>query len=195
MSTTAVASGVKSGGSSPWGTIQIVEEIGPGIQRVHTAGHGGLKLDRKRNAAVPEYMRRTGGWYEEDCEYAIPIVVFPESFSPQVLPGAESTLKNYFPDEYERFRGTVILPGESYARDEKAFHEKHKNDWVVVSAWSDGEEWVPYGMVGVCASPGRSYEPGRLTKWFLVPVAEYQARGKFGFVIDPARHIEIKPRE
>lgn len=50
--------------SSPWGAIQDKRELAPGIWQVSTAGHGGIKLSRERNAAVPAYMRAEGGWYE-----------------------------------------------------------------------------------------------------------------------------------
>jgi hypothetical protein len=60
---------------SRWGPIQTKSELAPGVWSVSTAGHGGIKLSRERNAAVPAYLRREGGWYEEDCEWAIAAVV------------------------------------------------------------------------------------------------------------------------
>lgn len=61
---------------TPWGSSQSVITIAPGIVVVDTAGHGGVKLDRKRNAKIPLGARTEGGWYEEDCEALIPLVVF-----------------------------------------------------------------------------------------------------------------------
>ncbi len=50
--------------TSPWGVIQDKRELAPGIWQVSTASHGGIKLSRERNAAMPDYMRNEGGWYE-----------------------------------------------------------------------------------------------------------------------------------
>jgi len=66
---------LKEGSSSPWGKIQHVEALGRGACFVSTASHGGIKLDRVRNAMVPKAARRERGWYEEDCEVAIPLAV------------------------------------------------------------------------------------------------------------------------
>lgn len=62
--------------SSPWGKVDGCETIAPGFLSVSTSSHGGIKLDRARNAKVPEQWRRPGGWYEEDSDYAIPFLVF-----------------------------------------------------------------------------------------------------------------------
>jgi hypothetical protein len=58
---------------SPWGAVQHGERLADGVFFVSTAGHGGIKLDRARNALVPEVFRKEGGWYEEDCDWAIPM--------------------------------------------------------------------------------------------------------------------------
>jgi len=66
--------------TSPWGAVQHQTEIIPGMTMVHTAGHGGIHLDRKLYAKMPVYMKTTsyssGGWYEEDCDWCLPFVVF-----------------------------------------------------------------------------------------------------------------------
>ena len=45
--------------------------LAPGAWSVDTAGHGGIKLDAARNRKVPAVARQAGGWYEEDCQWAI----------------------------------------------------------------------------------------------------------------------------
>ena len=60
---------------SPWGAIQSTHTLADGALFVTTAGHGGVKLDRRRNAAIPAPARSAGGWYEEDCQWAIPAFV------------------------------------------------------------------------------------------------------------------------
>lgn len=63
---------------TPWGPSQSVTTVAPGVLIVDTAGHGGVKLDRKRNAKVPAGARKPRGWYEEDCEALVPLLVFFE---------------------------------------------------------------------------------------------------------------------
>ena len=61
-----------------WGKAQDVTSLTEGAWLVSTASHGGIKLDRARNAMVPKAARCKGGWYEEDCNIAIPAAIFPE---------------------------------------------------------------------------------------------------------------------
>src|SRR5271165_6274308 len=68
--------------NSPWGKVDHTEELAPGIWSVSTPGHGGLKLSTQRNGMMPPYMKRAGGWYEEDCEWSLVALVFPEVFTP-----------------------------------------------------------------------------------------------------------------
>jgi hypothetical protein len=98
---------------SPWGPVQNAEEYAPGVWKIDTASHGGFKLSRQRNAAVPAYMRSKGGWYEEDCQWAFVALAFPELFQqlrPWQKPGdkthyqyAIETAQRWYPDEYRHF--------------------------------------------------------------------------------------------
>jgi hypothetical protein len=64
------------GSSSPWGPIQTVEALGPDAVSVITASHGGLRLSPAGFARLPEAIRETAhsanGWFEEDCDWALP---------------------------------------------------------------------------------------------------------------------------
>jgi hypothetical protein len=62
---------MQEGSRSPWGKIQDVRELAEGAWMVSTAGHGGIKLSAARNRKVPAPAREPGGWYEEDCQWAI----------------------------------------------------------------------------------------------------------------------------
>lgn len=73
---------------TPWGKAQTVTTVAPGIVVVDTAGHGGVKLDRKRNAKIPMAARLHGGWYEEDCEALIPLLVFYDEMKSTIAPSA-----------------------------------------------------------------------------------------------------------
>src|SRR5689334_14581410 len=64
------------GSSSPWGPVQTVEALGPDAVSVTTASHGGLRVSLTALARLPEAIRQTGysagGWFEEDCDWALP---------------------------------------------------------------------------------------------------------------------------
>jgi hypothetical protein len=195
---------MREGMNTPWGKAQSAEQLAPGIFAVSTAGHGGIKLDRKLNSKVPEYMRRKGGWYEEDCEWAIPYVIFSELLLANGdkhaigLIGRNthiSTLRNWYPAAYERFFNVVLVEGESSVRDSELFAERNANNWLVTAAWGDWQPGVPKGLVGVVATEGGkrgSYLEKVAERYFLVPNDEYQNRSSNGFVINLDQHKEIE---
>jgi len=180
--------------STPWGKSDHTHKIAPGITFYGTPSHGGIKVSEKQNQLIPEYMREASGWYEEDCDYAKVVAVFPELFDDKEREAAKEVFAGYFPDEYEKFYAVTLAPGESYAKDQRQFYADHAQDWIVVSAWGHWHPAVPKGMVGVMAVVGgrdeRPYKQ-KEQKYFLVPDSEYEVKGKFGFVVDPARHQEI----
>ncbi|MHC2552400.1 DUF7007 domain-containing protein [Bradyrhizobium elkanii] len=180
--------------SSPWGAIQDKRELAPGIWSVSTAGHGGIKLSRERNAAMPDYMRNEGGWYEEDCEWAKAAVVHPIGFQ-NVVGGrtefelAMETFRNWHSNEYERFTGVLLEKGQSTVRDEHLFRVENHDNFVVTAAWGDWAHWVPKGKVGVVA------KCQHVEKWFLVDDDLYQKRDRNGYVIDLTSDTEITKPE
>ena len=100
-----------SGGRSPWGKIDYVQQMGDGIYIVGTPGHGGVWLSRERLKEMPATLKtRTqfydgGPWFEEDCEVARVMVAFPEAF-PDMSPGqGEEHLKSVHPDIYKAWMG------------------------------------------------------------------------------------------
>lgn len=63
------------GSSSLWGPIQHITPLGPDAVVVSTASHGGVCVSRAALERLPEPLRHTaysGGWFEEDCDWAIP---------------------------------------------------------------------------------------------------------------------------
>ncbi|WP_315768482.1 MULTISPECIES: DUF7007 domain-containing protein [unclassified Bradyrhizobium] len=187
--------------TSPWGAIQDKKELAPGIWQISTAGHGGIKLSRERNAAVPKYMRREGGWYEEDCEWALAAAVHPIGFQRVIKTDGKpartefemaiETFRHWHPDAYENFTGVPLLPGESRIKDERQFALDNEGNFVVAAAWGEWASWVPEGKVGVIAR--RSSD--KAEKWFLVDAGLYSKRTGWGFVIDLARDTEISKPE
>jgi hypothetical protein len=110
---------------TPWGKPDQVDEYVPGITWYDTPSHGGFHLDRYHNKQVPDYMRRAGGWYEEDCDWAIVATVFPDAIlrhdknPEETFKNARATLRNWHPDAYERFYSLTLQPGESFKRDQQ----------------------------------------------------------------------------
>jgi hypothetical protein len=190
--------------NSPWGQVDHTEEFAPGIWRVSTPGHGGFKLSPQRQRMMPDYMKRPGAWYEEDCEWSLVAVVFRDEFD-KLRPWqieqkvtetdyqhALKTARGWYPDEFERFFGVTLAPGESHVKDERNFLKEHANDFIVVAAWGAWAKFVPASMVGVCARRGGRGNPRGEEKWFLIPDAEYEKRHcGLHFLIDESRHQEI----
>jgi hypothetical protein len=197
---------VYQGMPTPWGTAQTASILAPGIGMVTTAGHGGVKLSRDRQAKIPDYMRCEGAWYEEDCECNIVFTVFLDELladgspCPQWLKDGlikhppAATIANYWPDKYERYFNRKLAPEESHVLRERAFKVAHANDYCVLTAWGSWQDGVSEGFVGVFATlgekrwPDPAYEQG---KYFLVPQAEYDAR-QGTFVIDLSRHPQVE---
>jgi hypothetical protein len=174
---------------TPWGVSQSVTEVYPGIQSVSTAGHGGYKLDRKRNAMVHEAWRNVGGWYEEDCEWAIVALTFKYEFPAETVEGAIKTLKNWLPIQYSLVTGEQVALEESSKLREIAAKEAAKGKLQSFVAWGSWNKHVPEGFVGVCAKVDGRDGAGE-GRYFLIPAEEYDGRG-IVFVVDPERHAEV----
>jgi hypothetical protein len=182
---------------TPWGALETREVIAPGIVGCSTSSHGGFWLSAERKAEMPPSLRSIGtwaggNWYEEDSDWAIVVLSFPQFFKAKEIEAAHSTVRNAHPEEYGKFRGSPVLPEESHTSRKRLFDSKHANDYQVVAAWGDWKLGVPQGFVGCGAiRGGRDGKTPEDVKWFLVPAAEYQARGEFSFVIDLHRHQEV----
>lgn len=70
---------------TPWGESQHVDNIAEGIVSVDTASHGGIRLSLERikqlpAAALKNNYRGGGVWWEEDCDWCVPWLVFENEF-------------------------------------------------------------------------------------------------------------------
>lgn len=72
---------------TPWGESDNVVQVAEGIQWVTTPGHGGYKLTPEKVKEIPPALvaasfNRQGynGWFEEDCDWAMVCLTFPEIF-------------------------------------------------------------------------------------------------------------------
>ncbi len=95
--------------STPWGMSQTFKQIAPGVIRYDTASHGGYHVDLERLLQMPEPLRSFtpwagANWYEEDCDWCIVALAFPQLFPTEYLPDAMATLERYQPELFERFK-------------------------------------------------------------------------------------------
>jgi len=163
--------------NSPWGRIQEVEVICDGMFFVTTASHGGLKLDQNVNILIPKEYRRDGGWYEEDCEWTIPALIFSEQFE-KYKESVERICKNYYPEFFTQITGIELTIDDSYILGKRDFEAKTIHEFVVTAAWGNWHKEVPNGFVGVLAKRAMQ------KKYFFVPENEYKTRNEYGFVIN-----------
>lgn len=173
--------------STPWGGSQMAVVYAEGVVAHVTSGHGGFHLSIERNAQVHPLLRKDMPWYEEDCEWAIVAISFPDLFTANERSMAEKTFRNTWPDVWEKIHGRTLAEGESWARDRRAFDQRHAADYIAMSAILSDQR---PGMTEVVAKIGGGHIRGGEERRFLVASDEYAGRGRFGFVIDLARHAE-----
>lgn len=169
---------------TPWGLSQDATAYAEGVVFHSTASHGGFHLSDERNTLIDHRLRRHYGWYEEDAEWAIVAMTFPDLFTNLERRLADQTVKDSRPDAWEAIRGTILEPGQSFEKDRRAFHERHAKDWIVISAIRSDHH---PGFVETIATRGGERGPSVEERRFLVPAPHYYP-GRFGFVIDPAQH-------
>ncbi|MFA7416577.1 MAG: hypothetical protein WC048_19085 [Rhizobium sp.] len=171
--------------STPWGSSQLATIYAEGVVSHTTAGHGGFHLTAERNALIHPMLRKDLPWYEEDAEWAIVALTFPELFTAYERKCADETIRGSWPDAWEKIFGRELRPGESRTKDRREFERQHAGDWIVISAILSNHH---PGMTEVVATIGGARSDRADERRFLVPSAEYTDRGSFGFVIDDARH-------
>jgi hypothetical protein len=91
--------------STPWGQAQHATQIAPGIIQYSTAGHGGIQLSIERLAAMPAGLRMVRpyagpGWYEEDLDWALVALAFPDCFKPASVAAAVQSIAPQKLDSY-----------------------------------------------------------------------------------------------
>lgn len=178
---------IRMSASTPWGASQMAVIYADGVIAHSTAGHGGFHLSADRNGKVHPLLRKDCPWYEEDSEWAIVALSFPELFTGYERSMAERTISNTWPDAWEAICGCELAEGESWIKNQRAFDQRHAKDYIVRSAiFSDQNP----GMTEVVAVVGGRRKLDNDERRFLVPSDEYAQRGRFGFVIDTGRHAE-----
>lgn len=188
---------------TPWGAPHSRRIVVDGIVRYTTASHGGYWVSPERVASMPQGLRPTkhldsdgGAWFEEDQEWAIVELAFPQHFGSQNQEPARRLLKDWMPEIWEAWTGETLTPETSYTRRREAFFKKHQDAQVVTAAFGSWHKLVPKGKVGVVAMTGGRPPQGKLTapeSYWLVDENEYgdalRNPGNMGhFVVDPTRH-------
>lgn len=87
--------------NTPWGYAQDAEQVAPGVWCVSTASHGGYWLNaearaamRMKEPALARFKTFAGGpWYEEDCDWAVVALAFPEAFPAEARENALRCLR------------------------------------------------------------------------------------------------------
>lgn len=92
--------------STPWGIADYVKDIGNGILRVATPSHGGYYVPGPMRLKMPPAALMTfcgvPGWYEEDCDWAIVALCFPDLFPAEAIPEARAMLAEFGSPEVKR---------------------------------------------------------------------------------------------
>ena len=195
-------SNVQVGSRTPWGTADYVNHIAPGIVSVATPGHGGVKLSPERNKKVPVPLRTKSGWYEEDCEAYIPMMIHAGDMkrtgesTEDAFKRSELGVMNWFPEGYEEAFNEELPLGASLMKDEKTWLTTHALDEIAISAIGTGDGMV---KVTVCVGGRAKYgHNGVSEREILVPKEEYDSPnfrhpiGKHSgsFVVDSRQNYE-----
>ena len=189
---------------TPWGGVQDARnrltstgpEFPDGCWIVETSSHGGMYLTPAINEQIPEPLRKDSGWYEEDCEIAIPLACLPDLFrGTKSQAQCEQIVKSWFPHEWMTWRGRQLREGESYCYDIELqqLESMRRGTYLTMAAWGDWHAAVPPGYVVVHARVGgRHVRASRKPNgYFLVPASHYSATAPRSFEITPGEYEEL----
>lgn len=79
--------GTQARAETPWGVSDTKHKIADGITFYGTPSHGGFHISEGRFDSMPEPLKQFKTkyapplWYEEDCDWNIVVLAFPEYFS------------------------------------------------------------------------------------------------------------------
>ena len=87
---------------TPWDAPDSIHHCGPGVHFVTTPGHGGFVVDQWQNNLIPRELKLASfngqgcrGFYEEDCDWAIPVAYLPQWFKSQQVIEAREFVNKY----------------------------------------------------------------------------------------------------
>ena len=131
--------------SSPWGRVQVRTTRTLGMEaviEVSTSSHGGIYLAPPLNERIPLPFRRADGWYEEDCDWSIPVHFLPAFWSGLEVPvrrdgkptgelrplteEAAECSRLWHWRAWERHTGETIPTGVNWLKDEETSYEERR---------------------------------------------------------------------
>ena len=161
-----------------------------------TPGHGYLVLTAEENAQVPAQFRMAD--YEEDVAWSIAVLAVPSLLDgpafkqldtpaerAEMLERARAACRNYYPEAFAALTGEQPTPENSCVLAERQFAADHANNWVVISAVGDWHADVPQGYVLGTATLGGQRDNRIEHRDYLIRADKYDAREKFGYVVQP----------
>ena len=83
---------------TPWGMADTVRHLDHGIIAVTTPSHGGYYVppETRKKMPAPALTTWAGpGWYEEDCDWALVALSFPDLFPPAAIEHAKRTVEHW----------------------------------------------------------------------------------------------------
>jgi len=192
--------------NSIWGPIIMAEEFLPGVWVVTSASHGGIMLSAHRQAAMPDALQLGTAYYEEDCDWALPVLAFRDEFEAAQpdraswLQLAVDTARCWHPDRYEAFSGEAVPENASRVLRQRAAYKAAIGKYCVTAAWGDWADWVPKGKTGLVACKVLSIDHlgnakyGEERRYALVDKQTYSERGE-AFCLEDHEHELIEMPE
>lgn len=104
--------------NTPWGKSQHHTQYGEGIVFHTTAGHGGFYVSPTQRKLMPKLLKSfktfcgKDGWYEEDADWAVVVIAFPDKFDKSMLQSAIKTInwsKDYFGEDVIEYVNSLSL--------------------------------------------------------------------------------------
>lgn len=209
------------GFQTPWETPDHGSIYAPGIASVSTRSHGGFILTAEMNERIDERWRAPSGgyagsaddvldpewrtrgnelpgfaFYEEDEQWAIVAVSFPELFTDREMEFANRTLRNAYPDVWESVTGGTATAENSSGRRKAEFRKAHAGRWLVTCAVKDKQDAAR--VVVTAYKDGRD-EHGRTTgapRHYSIDSEDYSRRlkesGVYECVIDEVEDPRVR---
>lgn len=106
---------------TPWGIADGATQYGPGLVFYYTPSHGGFHVEPDLLATMPAHLRSIRpfcgqeGWYEEDCDYALVALAFPDRFHPDELSAAGDIFKAHHAKHLTREHAALCLQAATQA--------------------------------------------------------------------------------
>jgi hypothetical protein len=132
---------------TPWGQAQQRTKIADGIWSASCAGHGGIWISEERRAAMPDVLRdfKTFAgfdWFEEDQDWAVVALAFPEHFNEHVRYTAWRCLFEIEGDNELRLQFLATPFGQAALAAKQSYFEANRLKFTVGASSTSGNGWT-----------------------------------------------------